>query len=31
MFSRREESFEKLRKALSEFIIDEGNKLVKDE
>lgn len=31
MFSRREESFDKLRKALSEFIIDEGNKLVRDE
>lgn len=31
MFSRREESFEKLRKCLSEFINDEGNKLVQDE
>lgn len=31
MFTRREESFEKLRKCLSEFIIEEGNKLVRDE
>jgi len=31
MFTRRDESFEKLRKCLSEFIIEEGNKLVRDE
>ena len=31
MFTRREDSFEKLRKCLSEFIIEEGNKLVRDE
>lgn len=31
MFTRREDSFEKLRKCLSEFVIEEGNKLVRDE
>lgn len=31
MFIRREDSFEKLRKCLSEFIVEEGNKLVRDE
>ena len=31
MFSRREDSFEKLRRCLSDFIVAEGNKLVADE
>jgi len=31
MFQRRPESFELLRKQLSEFIINEGNKLVEEE
>ncbi len=31
MFSRRPESFDLMRKKLSEFIIEEGSKLISDE